>query len=163
MANKPNKITYNPDGSMKLNNTWEGINNSQQVPFVVPQFNLIPSTPNQGNTDFTTDPSNVNNYVDAPKVQKRIISTNYNPYEQLVNVFDFGLNTLNNLKNQKTQKENFQPQQPSTSYFNQRSLRGDKVMFAKKGGEYKEGGEYELDDIQIQNLKKLGYEFEMLS
>ena len=40
-------------------------------------------------------------------------------------------------------------------------LRGDNQMFAKKGGEYKEGMDYDLDDKEIARLKKLGYDIEI--
>ena len=129
---QPQKLEYNPDGSMKLNNNWNGLDKSQQVPFITPKINTIEGTPNQGNTNFVNDPSNPS---DATQTKTPSFNTKYNPYEGIVNVFDFALNAAASLKNKQTQKDNFQPQQPDTSYFNQRALRGDKVMYAQDGGE----------------------------
>lgn len=89
-------------------------------------------------------------------------TTTYRPYEGLVNLFNFGLSNLTARHNTNQQQKTFQPEQPSTSYFNQRMLRGDKTMFAKKGGEYQINNEYELSNIEIENLKKIGYELEIL-
>lgn len=158
--NTPPKLNYNPDGSMVLNKNWDM--KSQQVPFQTPSINKIPVAPNQENIDFEQDP---NNFV--PKTNTTQSKTTYNPYQGLVNIFDFGLNSLTNLKNRSVDSKNELinsqiGQQPETTYYNKRQLRGDKVMFAKQGGEYKEGGEYEFTDEELQNLKKLGYEFEIL-
>lgn len=159
---KPNKLEYNLDGSMKLNNTWDNMGSSQQIQFEIPQFNQMLITPNQGDTNFVQDPSKVSNYVDAPNTQKRITSTSYNPYEGLVNLFDFGLNALASANQKNQQQQSFKPEQPDTAYYNKRMLRGDNQMFAKNGGEYKEGGEFEVDDNELENLRAQGYEFDIM-
>lgn len=93
--------------------------------------------------------------------------TKYNPYTNLVNVVDFGLNSLANnvtrTRDRKVENKNqFLSQQPDTAYYNKRMLRGDNQMFAKKGGEYKEGGEYFISKSEIKRLENLGYEFDII-
>ncbi len=128
--------------------------------------NQIRNQNNTANVDFNKNPL-VDNPSPVNTTNTTTRTSTYNPYIGLVNVFDFGLNSLANFQKRKGQNKQdqynqFEVQQPEKNYFNKRMLRGDKVIYAKMGGEYIVNKEYEIDENEVKKLTRLGYEFEIL-
>ena len=163
--NTLNLIGFNPnDYPLDLSDVPEPSISGQDNTELIKQ---ISQAGNTNNYDFTKNPLIDNPSNSNTNTTAKTKSYSYNPYIGLVNVFDFGLNSLANFKKKQYQEEQdkfnqFDMQQPKTSYFNKRQLRGDQSMFAKMGGEYKEGGEFEVDEKELEYLKAQGYEFDIL-
>lgn len=143
------KEKFNPNATMELSGAWKDLNRTRVPQQKTPEINTIETAKNQELEPVK--PVNVKQY-----------STTYRPYEGLVNLFDVGLNALSAANQKNQQQQSFKPEQPDTVYYNKRMLRGDNQMFAKNGGEYKEGGEYEVDEKELKRLRDLGYEFDIL-
>lgn len=143
------KDKFNPNATMELSGAWKDLNRTRAPQPVTPEINTIETAKNQNIEPVK--PVNVKQY-----------STTYRPYEGLVNLFDVGLNTLAAANQKNQQQKSFKPEQPDTVYYNKRMLRGDNQMFAKNGGEYREGGEFEVDDNELENLRAQGYEFDIM-
>lgn len=167
----PNVFNINPKPDSSVNNTLlktQGVqlSNTPQpnVGFELPsltQDDLFPMENtgwNLNNVDHnsilpnsSTTPTTSPNQKNKPNTQNWALYTN---------LIDYGLNFLSNQKNLSDQKAQEQKnalinQIPEMVYYNQRQLRGDKAFM-------KEGGEYELSEEEIENLKRQGYDFEIL-
>lgn len=154
----PPQIQYNIDGSMVTSKNWDMPYNGPE--FTTPAINQIEITPNQGNTDFEKDPNQLETIPGSTKTKKNHVIPMLG-----IDLFNFAANGAANLfeeNYQKTkQRENqIVNQQPQVVAYNKRQLKGDKA-FLKNGGEYKEGGEYEMDENEIERLRSLGYEFDI--